>query len=96
MCTLVSFVERAADLLAPIDGVYATGRVIESGCNAHGRRKFRDAEATQPALAAEAGRFLGAMYGEEEKLARAPSRRRAPPASSAAHPSDRGRLRHVA
>lgn len=144
MSTLVSFVERAADLLAPIDGlhwkrllastwmatdgtgikvlipnlpvahngyielyrnreaavfqysadkaseglveklrtvwgtltadakhrfnvVYASSNVIEAGCNAHGRRKFRDAEATQPVLAAEGGAFIGAIYGEEEK-----------------------------
>lgn len=40
--------------------------VLEAGCNAHGRRKFRDAEATQPVLAVEGGRFLGAMYGKEE------------------------------
>jgi transposase len=32
-----------------------------------GRRKFRDAEATHPVLAAEGGAFIGAMYGEEEK-----------------------------
>jgi len=47
--------------------VFASGRVLEAGCNAHGRRKFRDAEDTQPVLAAEGGAFLGAMYGEEEK-----------------------------
>jgi hypothetical protein len=41
--------------------------VVEAGCNAHGRRKFRDAEATQPVLAAEGGAFIGAMYGAEEK-----------------------------
>lgn len=33
----------------------------------HGRKKFRDAEDTQPILAAEGGAFLGAIYGEEEK-----------------------------
>jgi transposase len=56
-----------ADAEHRFNAVYASGRVLESGCNAHGRRKFRDAEATQPALAAEGGAFLGAMYGEEEK-----------------------------
>ena len=78
MGTLVSFVERAADLLAPFVGtltadaehrfnaVYATGRVIEAGCNAHGRRKFRDAEQTQPVLAKEGGAFIAAMYVAEE------------------------------
>jgi len=47
--------------------VYESGNVIEASCNAHGRRKFRDAEATQPILAAEGGAFIGAIYGEEEK-----------------------------
>lgn len=56
-----------ADAEHRFNGVYESGDVIESGCNAHGRRKFRDAEATQPVLAAEGGAFLGAMYGEEEK-----------------------------
>jgi len=56
-----------ADAEHRFNEVYASGRVIEAGCNAHGRRKFRDAEATQPVLAAEGGAFLGAIYGEEEK-----------------------------
>lgn len=56
-----------ADAEHRFNDVFASGRVIEAGCNAHGRRKFRDAEATQPVLAAEGGAFLGAMYGEEEK-----------------------------
>ncbi|MBC7018338.1 transposase, partial [Salmonella enterica subsp. enterica serovar Enteritidis] len=43
--------------------VYSSGRVLEAGCNAHGRRKFRDAEDTQPVLAAEGGAFIGAIYG---------------------------------
>lgn len=55
-----------ADAEHRFNGVYATGRVIEAGCNAHGRRKFRDAEQTQPALAAEGGAFIAAMYVAEE------------------------------
>jgi hypothetical protein len=70
---------RVAAMLAPFQGtltadaesrfndVFKSGRVIEAGCNAHGRRKFRDAEATQPVLAAEGGAYIGAFYGEEEK-----------------------------
>lgn len=66
--------EELAAKLAPFQGtltadaehrfnaVYETGRVIESGCNAHGRRKFRDAEHTQPVLAKEGGAFIAAMY----------------------------------
>lgn len=56
-----------ADAEHRFNGVFASGDVIEAGCNAHGRRKFRDAEDTQPVLAAEGGVFVGAMYGEEER-----------------------------
>lgn len=44
----------------------ASGLVIEANCNAHPRRKLRDAEAVQPVLAAEAGRFVSAMFEAEE------------------------------
>lgn len=37
-------------------------RVIEANCNAHPRRALRDAEAVQPILAAEGGRFVTAMF----------------------------------
>ena len=56
-----------ADAEHRFNSVFASGRVLEAGCNAHGRRKFRDAEDSQPVLAAEGGAFIGAMYGEEEK-----------------------------
>ena len=60
-----------ADAEHRFNAVYATGRVIEAGCNAHGRRKFRDAEATRPDLAAEGGAFIAAMYvAEQEAQAR--------------------------
>jgi hypothetical protein len=47
------------------NAVFTDGRVLEAGCNAHGRRKLRDAEATRPALAAEAGGFISAIYVAE-------------------------------
>jgi transposase len=56
-----------ADAEHRFNNVFASGSVLEAGCNAHGRRKFRDAESTQPVLAAEGGAFIGAMYGEEQK-----------------------------
>jgi len=56
-----------ADAEHRLNAVYAAGTVLEAGCNAHGRRKFRDAEETQPGLAAEGGGFVAAMYAEEEK-----------------------------
>ena len=56
-----------ADAEHRLNVLYADGRVLEAGCNAHGRRKFEDAEATQPTLAAEGGGFLSAMYVEEAR-----------------------------
>ena len=66
----MSQLERAADLLNPIDGehwkqllqgswmamdaehrhngLFVSGKIIEAGCNAHGRRKFEAAEKSQP------------------------------------------------
>lgn len=49
------------------NAVFAGGRVIEAGCNAHGRRKFRDAEAAQPVLAVEGGNFIAHMYVAESE-----------------------------
>ena len=75
--------EDVVDKLAPFRGTltadaehrfnagYATGRVIEAGCNAHGRRKFRDAEHTQPVLAKEGGAFIAAIYVAEDRAQKA-------------------------
>lgn len=49
------------------NGVFASGRVLEAGCNAHGRRKFRDAEAVQPVLAVEGGDFIASLYVAENE-----------------------------
>lgn len=69
--------EALARKLAPFSGVlvadaehrhnavFASGAVIEAGCHAHGRRKLRDAEVSQPRLASEAGRFISAIYDTE-------------------------------
>ncbi len=66
-----------ASKLAPFKGVlvadaehrhnalFESGTIIEAGCNAHGRRKLRDAEQVQPALAAEGGRFISAIFEAE-------------------------------
>ena len=56
-----------ADAEHRLNVVYASGRVLEAGCNAHGVRKFDDAEATQPTLAAEGRGFLSAMYVHEAR-----------------------------
>ncbi len=62
--TLTSDAEHRLNVL------HASGRVLEAGCNAHGVRKFDDAEATQPALAAEGRGFLSAMYVHENEAQR--------------------------
>jgi len=54
-----------ADAEHRFNDLYRTGRVLEAGCNAHARRKFRDAESAQPTLAVEGGAFIGAIYGQE-------------------------------
>jgi len=56
-----------ADAEHRYNAVFANNNVIEAGCNAHGRRKFRDAEAIQPALAVEGGAFIAAMYVAENE-----------------------------
>jgi hypothetical protein len=56
-----------ADAEHRLNAAYASGRVLEAGCNAHGVRKFDDAEATQPTLAAEGRGFLSAMYVHEAR-----------------------------
>lgn len=59
--TLTSDAEHRLNVL------HESGRVLEAGCNAHGVRKFDDAEATQPVLAAEGRGFLSAMYVHENE-----------------------------
>ncbi len=56
-----------ADAEHRLNAAYESGRIIEAGCNAHGVRKFEDAEVTQPSLAAEGRAFLSAMYVEENR-----------------------------
>lgn len=62
--TLTSDAEHRLNVL------HESGRVLEAGCNAHGVRKFDDAEATQPVLAAEGRGFLSAMYVHENEAQR--------------------------
>ncbi len=47
------------------NAIFASGKVVEAGCNAHGRRRFEAAEGSQPVLAAEAGRYISAMFAAE-------------------------------
>jgi len=56
-----------ADAEHRYNAVFADGRILEAGCNAHGRRKFEDAEKVQPVLAVEGGAFISAMYAAENE-----------------------------
>ena len=67
---LVAKLKRFAGLLVADaehrhNPLFVSGRILEAGCNAHGRRKWRDAEKVQPTLAKEAGAFISAMYVAE-------------------------------
>jgi transposase len=44
--------------------------IVEANCNAHPRRKLRDAEAREPVLARQAREFLDRMYAVEEEARR--------------------------
>ena len=58
---------RTADAEHRLNAAFHSGSIIESGCNAHGRKKFENSEETQPLLAAEGGAFEAAMYVEEAR-----------------------------
>jgi transposase len=57
-----------ADAFGGYDGIYAGGRVIEVGCNAHARRKFVEAQATDLARAAAALAFYRELYAIEKAI----------------------------
>jgi transposase len=47
-----------ADALAQYEGLFATGEVIHVACNAHARRRFVEAQASAPAEADEALKYI--------------------------------------
>jgi transposase len=64
-----------ADAFSGYDGVFARG-VTEVACWAHTRRKFVEAQATEPALAAEALARIGALYEVERRAQEFPAAQR--------------------
>ncbi len=54
-----------ADALSAHDCLFVDGERTESGCNAHGLRKFRDHADKAPLLASKAMGFLGGFYRVE-------------------------------
>lgn len=58
---------QVADAASIADRTYLGGSVIECGCNAHARRMFEHAEATERRLASEALAFWSALYRTERE-----------------------------
>ena len=56
-----------ADAYGGYDGVVVGNDITRAGCWAHARRKFIDAEKTQPAIAAEAVGMIKRLYVIEER-----------------------------
>jgi transposase len=57
-----------ADAFSGYDGIYAGGDVVEVGCNAHARRKFIEAQKTDPARAAAALAYYRELYAIEREI----------------------------
>ncbi|HWG36703.1 MAG TPA: IS66 family transposase [Terriglobales bacterium] len=56
-----------ADAYGGFDGVVVSNQIRRAGCQAHARRKFVDAEASAPALAAEAAAHYRVLYAIERR-----------------------------
>jgi transposase len=57
-----------ADAFTGYDGIYAGGDVVEVGCNAHARRKFIEAQASDAARAAVALAHYRQLYAVEREI----------------------------
>jgi len=57
-----------ADALAQYEGLFAGGEVIHVACNAHARRRFVEAQASAPAEAEEALKYIRKLYKVEREL----------------------------
>jgi len=57
-----------ADALAQYEGLFAAGGVVHVACNAHARRRFVEAQASAPAEAEEALKYIRKLYKVEREL----------------------------
>ena len=57
-----------ADAFSGYDGIYAGGAVVEVGCHAHARRKFVEAQKTDPARASAALAHFRELYAIEKAI----------------------------
>jgi transposase len=67
-----------ADAYSGYDGLFATGTIMEVGCWAHGRRKFVDAQATDPVRASYVLAVVRQLYAIERKVGEDSERLRLP------------------
>ena len=81
-----------ADAFTGYDGIYAGGGVVEVGCNAHARRKFIEAQTSDPARAAVALAHYRQLYAIEREI-KAEIAERPPDADEAARAAIRLRVR---
>jgi transposase len=58
------------DAESRLNEIFRIEGITRANCNAHPRRAFRDAEAVQPVLAKEGGRYLARMYAFERQALR--------------------------
>jgi transposase len=58
-----------ADALAQYEGLFSSGRVVHVACNAHARRRFVEAQASAPAEAEDALKYVRKLYKVERELA---------------------------
>jgi transposase len=58
-----------ADAYGGYDGIYtgSSGKIVEVGCWAHGRNKFKDAESTEPERALSAKAWVRQLYDVEDE-----------------------------
>ena len=57
-----------ADALAQYEGLFRAGGVVHVACNAHARRRFVEAQASAPAEAEEALKYIRKLYKVERDL----------------------------
>jgi transposase len=58
---------QVADAASVADQTYTCGGIVECGCNAHARRMFEEAEASEPRVAGEAIAFWSVLYAVERQ-----------------------------
>jgi transposase len=56
-----------ADAYGGYDGIVVESNIVRAGCWAHARRKFVDAQASHPAIAAEAVGIIKKLYAIEDR-----------------------------